>query len=174
MGPGKIRIIREGIATLFNQADRSYLADQKSSRAFAEGVAWELANAGYCSQDEYEREVLPYLTKERDYLNELRLRVLRGDEVAPDEVGLFSNMLKTIGKEIRQARLKKGWTQAQLAEAAGTFQPIVSRVEQGRTLKQPTLELLDRFAQALGKRVVLTLSEPNEDRGLSGKAAAGG
>ncbi|MBM3465772.1 MAG: helix-turn-helix transcriptional regulator [Armatimonadetes bacterium] len=83
-------------------------------------------------------------------------------------------MLKTIGKEIRQARLKKGWTQAQLAEAAGTFQPIVSRVEQGRTLKQPTLELLDRFAQALGKRVVLTLSEPNEDRGLSGKAAAGG
>lgn len=157
--PAKIRIIREAIVTLLDQADRDFLAAQRDKRAFAESIAWELANAGYCSQDEYERDVLPYLLEESDYLDHLRTATLAGESVAPEELTLFSELLRTIGKQIRQARKEKGWSQAQLAEAAGTFQPVVSRVERGESLKQPTLELLDRVAKAMGKRVVVQLAE---------------
>jgi transcriptional regulator with XRE-family HTH domain len=149
------RLIREGIAVLLNRADREFLVRQTDKEAFAESLSWELANNGYCSQSEYEKIVLPYLKNELDYIDLLRQRAIAGEKVVPQDIGLFSPLLKEIGQEVRVLRKARGLTQEELAKAAGTFQPIVSRVERGETLKQPSLELLYRICKALGKKIKL-------------------
>jgi len=50
------------------------------------------------------------------------------------------------GNLLRMARAKRGWTQRQLAEAAGVPQSTVGRIESGAM--QPTLPLLDRIVVA--------------------------
>jgi DNA-binding XRE family transcriptional regulator len=37
-----------------------------------------------------------------------------------------------LGRRVREARKAKGWTQSELAEAAGTHGPIISRIENGK------------------------------------------
>lgn len=61
-----------------------------------------------------------------------------------------------IATAIIEARLRKNWTQRQLAEAAGTKQSRISELEgiQGN----PTLETIDRVASAL--ELELTLTHP--------------
>lgn len=53
----------------------------------------------------------------------------------------------TTGDKIRQARLKRGLTQAQAAEAAGIGQSAWSQIESGRI--RPTLPTLEAIAAAL-------------------------
>jgi len=50
-------------------------------------------------------------------------------------------------KTIISQRLKRGWSQTQLAEAIGSRQPVVSRLEQGGG--NPSLQTLQRIAKAL-------------------------
>ena len=164
LSSAKVRRIREGIAELLNKADRDFLKRQSDKGAFAKSLAWELSNSGYCTQGEYESEVLPYLLEQKEYLDRLRRKALTVDRVESDDLPIFSELVKQIGREIRQARREKGWSQLELAEEAGTFQPVVSRVEAGDSLKQPTLELLDRFARALGKQLVVELADAEPDR----------
>jgi ribosome-binding protein aMBF1 (putative translation factor) len=52
-----------------------------------------------------------------------------------------------LGKAVRQLREDRGWTQAQLADAAGMTQPAIARFEAGGTI--PTIPVLDRLAAAL-------------------------
>src|SRR4051794_24303959 len=56
-------------------------------------------------------------------------------------------------KRIRIGRTEKGWTQKQLAEAAGCDQAEISRYENGR--QSPTGTVLDRIMAALGQSVAL-------------------
>jgi ribosome-binding protein aMBF1 (putative translation factor) len=53
------------------------------------------------------------------------------------------DVVKTIIKE----RVKRGWSQAELAEAIGTRQPVISRLECGDG--NPSLQTLKRIARAL-------------------------
>lgn len=48
---------------------------------------------------------------------------------------------------VLRARLKKGWSQAQLANAVGTKQANISRIEAG--LANPTLSLIQKILKAL-------------------------
>ncbi|MDP2585351.1 MAG: helix-turn-helix transcriptional regulator [Candidatus Levybacteria bacterium] len=65
----------------------------------------------------------------------------------------FKKALKGIDLEYRiayaviEARLKKGFTQKDLAKAMHTKQSVISRVENARTT--PSLSFLKRLAQAL-------------------------
>ncbi|MCU1586764.1 MAG: transcriptional regulator, family [Frankiales bacterium] len=57
-----------------------------------------------------------------------------------------------IGALVRDARKHRGWTQTQLAEALGTSQSAVARVEQGK--QNVSLEILARIGTALDTSLV--------------------
>src|SRR5688572_2886398 len=52
-----------------------------------------------------------------------------------------------LGRAVRELRERLGWSQTQLAEAAGMTQSAVARFEAGGTV--PTLPVLERLARAL-------------------------
>lgn len=62
----------------------------------------------------------------------------------------------TPGELVRERREELGWSQAQLAAAAGTGQAVVSRIESGRL--NPTVHMLGRLANAMDAELGLTLS----------------
>ncbi len=60
-------------------------------------------------------------------------------------------VVKTIIKE----RIKRGWSQTDLAEAIGSRQPVVSRLERGDG--NPSLQTLNRIAKALDLSLKVTM-----------------
>lgn len=52
-----------------------------------------------------------------------------------------------IVRAIIKERVKRGWSQTDLAEAIGSRQPVISRLERGGS--NPSLQTLQRIAQAL-------------------------
>lgn len=180
LGVAKLRMIREALTELFNRADVKYLQLQKDPHGFAESLAWELVSAGFCTSEESRKLVLPYLMENQELLDFYRRQRIQGKPV--QEVSLFSSIPRNVGEQIRIVRKRLGLTQAQLAEAAGTQQPVVSRLERGDSLKQPTLELIDRLARVLGLRMRLELvpeekspkSRKSKPRGVTAAARAAG
>jgi ribosome-binding protein aMBF1 (putative translation factor) len=85
---------------------------------------------------------------------EVRNRVLQDPEVRLhyEELRIRENL----GRALREARERAGLTQAAVARAARTTQPVIARLEAGRG-SVPTFGLLDRIARAVGLRVALTL-----------------
>jgi len=64
------------------------------------------------------------------------------------------------GTFLRDARIRHGLGQADLARLAGTSQAAISRVERG--LVSPTLETLDRLFGAMGETLSLSSLELNQ------------
>lgn len=62
-------------------------------------------------------------------------------------------MSKTVAELVVKARLDAGFTQAQLAAAAGTSQPAVNDYERGR--KIPSIPTLERLLSACGRGLTL-------------------
>lgn len=60
-----------------------------------------------------------------------------------EALGPEYEIVKTIIKE----RIKRGWSQTELAEAIGSRQPVISRLERGNS--NPSLQTLGRVAKAL-------------------------
>lgn len=60
-----------------------------------------------------------------------------------EALGPEYELVKTIIRE----RIKRGWSQTQLAEAIGSRQPVISRLEQGNG--NPSLSTLQKIATAL-------------------------
>lgn len=56
---------------------------------------------------------------------------------------------------LRTARLRRGLNQADLAQALDVSQARISQVESGRVEDIPSLELMSRFLDACGERLVL-------------------
>lgn len=53
---------------------------------------------------------------------------------------------------VREVRVRKGFSQAQLAQRIGVDQSQISRIESGES--SPTLETLDKIAGALGVKII--------------------
>lgn len=64
---------------------------------------------------------------------------------------------------IRQARTKKGLTQAQLAKEIGTAQSVIARLESA-DYRGHTLKMLEHIAEALGRRVKISFKVLPERR----------
>lgn len=60
-----------------------------------------------------------------------------------------------LARQIIGARLKKNWTQEQLAKKAKTSQAVISRLEGGNA--KPSISLLQRIANALNTELHLTI-----------------
>ncbi|MEU9504819.1 helix-turn-helix transcriptional regulator [Micromonospora sp. NPDC048170] len=65
-----------------------------------------------------------------------------------------------LGQDVRHLREHNGWSQDQLARAAGMTQSAVARFEAGGTV--PTLPVLERLARALDMRLDVRFA-PNSD-----------
>ena len=61
-----------------------------------------------------------------------------------------------LGRTVRALREQRGWSQAQLAAAAGMTQSAVARFEAGGTL--PSLRVLDRLAHALDAELTVKVT----------------
>ena len=72
-------------------------------------------------------------------------------KVEYDALGPEYEVIKTIIKH----RLRKGWSQTELAEAIGSRQPVISRLERGEG--NPSLQTLQRIAQALDLRLQVSM-----------------
>lgn len=66
--------------------------------------------------------------------------------------------LKTV-EQLRQARAALGWTQAEVAEAAGVSLPTVKRLEKGRGNLAIRLETLTNLEAALTARGIQFLEK---------------
>jgi UDP-N-acetylglucosamine 1-carboxyvinyltransferase len=81
--------------------------------------------------------------------------------------------LSRIGRLIRDARQHRGWTQAQLAQALGTSQSAVHRIERGN--QNISLEMIARIGEALDSEIVsLGYSGPMHLRVIGGRRLSGG
>lgn len=66
-----------------------------------------------------------------------------------------------VAKAVIAARNRAGLTQVELARKMGTTQPVVARLEGGRT--QPSLRTLQRLAQATGSRLTIRFEPGHAD-----------
>lgn len=57
-------------------------------------------------------------------------------------------LIEIFGRNVRQARKDKGWTQEQLAFEAGVKRAYLSEVENGQ--RNVSLDVVEKLSQALG------------------------
>lgn len=90
----------------------------------------------------------------RDSWSELRDR--RMAEAGAVEEYEATRLAYQLGKGVRELRERRGWSQAQLAQAAGMTQSAVARFEAGGTV--PTLPVLERLAHALDTELAVSFN----------------
>lgn len=76
---------------------------------------------------------------------------------------LYFNESKALSElcfAVFQARDAQGLTQAALADACGTTQSAIARLENGNNGRMPSLELLGRVAKALKLMLVVGFEKP--------------
>ncbi|MEV0584639.1 UDP-N-acetylglucosamine 1-carboxyvinyltransferase [Nonomuraea sp. NPDC050310] len=85
---------------------------------------------------------------------------------------MADDYLARIGRLIRDARQHRGWTQLQLADALGTSQSAVNRIERGN--QNISLEMIARIGEALDSEIVsLGYSGPMHLRVVGGRRLSG-
>lgn len=70
---------------------------------------------------------------------------------------------RKIGRIVKHLREKRGLTQGDLAERAGTKQPSIARLEAGRVI--PRLDLLEKIAASLGLLLDVRFVTPRKKAG---------
>lgn len=67
-----------------------------------------------------------------------------------------------LARAVIQARDRAGLTQMELARKMGTTQPVVARLESGRT--RPSIRTLERLAEATGSRLLISFEPRRAER----------
>jgi HTH-type transcriptional regulator/antitoxin HipB len=62
-----------------------------------------------------------------------------------------------IGRQVRRERERRGLSQREMAERMGTTHSVIGRIESGGS--NPTVSTLERIAQVLGLRLMVSLIE---------------
>jgi len=84
------------------------------------------------------------------------LRNRRMDEPGAREAYQAARLAFELGRTVRQLREQRGWSQSDLAKAAGMTQSAVARFEAGGTV--PTLPILDRIARAMDAELTVQVT----------------
>ena len=95
---------------------------------------------------------------ERTSWTEIRDRRL--DEPGARQAYHAAKLAYELGRSVRSLREQRGWSQSQLATAAGMTQSAVARFEAGGTI--PSLPVLDRLARALDAELTVSVT-PRSD-----------
>lgn len=84
---------------------------------------------------------------------QFKTKVLKDPAVKAEyeALGPEYELVKTIIRE----RINRGWSQTQLAEAIGSRQPVISRLEQGNG--NPSLSTLQKIAKALNLSLQISM-----------------
>lgn len=61
----------------------------------------------------------------------------------------------TLVRTIIKQRLKRGWSQSDLARVIGSLQPVISRLERGTS--NPSLQTLERIAKAFDLKLTVSM-----------------
>ena len=69
-------------------------------------------------------------------------------------------LAEDFGARLREARKQAGLSQTELAQRLGTHQVYVSQMERGN--QNPTLGACEKYAKALGQKVIFSLSTDHE------------
>lgn len=69
-----------------------------------------------------------------------------------------SQIISNISQRIYEMRIKSGLSQKELAEKANTTQPVIARLESGKDNRVPSLDLLDKIAHAVNKKINISFS----------------
>lgn len=93
-------------------------------------------------------------------LERLKERLLENPAVR-EEYDRLGPVFEMVGALI-DARHEAGLTQAEVAARMGTKQSVIARLEKARRL--PSLEMVTRYAAALGRRIVLEPRQPAGSR----------
>ncbi|GAA2886096.1 hypothetical protein GCM10010517_49770 [Streptosporangium fragile] len=67
-----------------------------------------------------------------------------------------------LGDRLREVRVARNLTQAEVARRAGISQPALSRIELGGGV--PTLEMLDRIGRAMGVRFTISVGDDQAEQ----------
>jgi transcriptional regulator with XRE-family HTH domain len=94
-------------------------------------------------------------------LKDYHRQLMRDPEIAATQRQLQPKL--DLGQQILHFRHERGWTQKELAEKAGTKQANISRLENG--LLNPSIDMLQRVAEALEVDLTVTLTVPAQHNG---------
>ena len=96
-----------------------------------------------------------------------RYRTIRTqvDDELPEIVGRHRERMSArhqvwqLADQLKSARMEKGLSLADLTELTGMDRSAISKLETGQRAN-PTLDTLVRYAQAVGRRLVVKLAKP--------------
>ncbi len=71
-----------------------------------------------------------------------------------------------IGYAVERIRLEKGWTQAELAEKAGTSQSAIHRIEKGQ--QNVSLDMIKRLSDIFGRQILSVADEASQSYVIHG------
>jgi len=93
-------------------------------------------------------------------LEEYRRQLMQDPEVAAARTRLQPKL--ALARQVLDLRLKRGWTQQELAERAGTKQANISRLENARL--NPSIDMLQRIGNAFGLELAVILVPSASER----------
>jgi ribosome-binding protein aMBF1 (putative translation factor) len=73
------------------------------------------------------------------------------------------SFLNDISNKIVDLREKEGLSQYDVAEKAGMKQSAIARLESSKNTRTPSLDLLNKIASSLGKKVVISFVDSKEE-----------
>lgn len=155
---------RQGVYTLDNEQSMAFVTERlvSTDRQSLEEVLVEhgfeahdpfpllVENLGRCARDDFRLREIPVTVREQHAIHEGS-----AEELNEAFCEARCEARRQVGVLVAAERKRLGWSQQKLADRAGVQQAVISRLESGRT--NPTVELLSAVAQAMGKRLVISM-----------------
>ena len=150
----KQKQIMSCVKKLLNGADKKFLSTMGTRKKLVLALRNELLFMGAFTQADLDNHVVPFLTEQSDKIFAEKEKVLQGEKLVEHDD--YVVLIKQLGQTIKKQREKKRYSQRDLAARAKTTQQMLSRIESGRDLKQPTLGTYHKIFTVLGLKLKIS------------------